>query len=250
MSGTHEDVVVLKGRIENYSAIKQEIDFLNGPRDDELEGAASIGAALTGHGSMALGNIGLHNHEAQVVWVSFTLDGTGVDGWLWRDKLQDGDQVEVVAEKVGDNHYRVLGVVRPGDRLVVLFPHLRRGTKANVRHGIKSWFVSTNVLLIFLMIVFSLVDFFGDHGEAAWNPSFVINLGLIMAVLIYSGSAVVSASRLKRQKRFCVLSERVFKALGWANAENIDLPQISKSKAKPSDQNPGEFDFSLFYFRY
>jgi hypothetical protein len=234
---------VLKGRIENYSAIRHGINFASGPCD-WLESARPMTKAITRYRGIPDGE----NPESLVDWVSFNLSGgIRVDGWLWREKFKNGDQVDVVAEMIEDNHYRLWAVLRPADRLIVLFPHLRRGRRANIYGRIKSWFICVHLFLLFMFFFVACVIFLGDRETESNIESFVLAMTPAIA-LTYVGSIGLCLSEYGRHKRFSVLSECVFKALGWRDVENIDLAKIAKKK--PLSSEVYSFEYAYFYFRY
>jgi hypothetical protein len=68
----------------------------------------------------------------------------------------NGDNVEVVAEPMGNNRYVVYSVKRAGDGLLAVYPHTKAGGKTHYRKSVKAWMWCTilaylGVIPIFVM---------------------------------------------------------------------------------------------------
>jgi predicted RND superfamily exporter protein len=95
------------------------------------------------------------------------------------------------------------------------------------------------VLLPFLSLIFI--------GILLSGFSNIFELGLFVTSGIASAFFALMFASLSRQwMPYVRVAEKVFKALEWPDASNIDL--VKSSKVQRTKKDPGEF--GTFYFRY
>lgn len=233
---------LLRGTIRNYRKSRRNQDFMFTPEDRARMGATVIGAALVGLGGIAadLAGASLNTSETADL-LEFDLDGNSIRAWVWQSVFQEGDEVEVVAEPMGDV-WQGYGIRRPADRIVALHPHCSRGRYAHWRASflifLKFFFA---VLAIFMLIVVCQMLF--KYGMD-WTILF-----MLLGIACVAGGAVygVIAWRITRKfMGFVKLAEGIFAAFGWKDVKNIDLPALTKKSKQPGD--PGVL--GVLYFRH
>lgn len=233
---------LLHGRITNYRRTRSSQNFILTQADRNKMGATAIAAALAGSGGIAVGLSGMAmdtSEEADLV--EFHLDDKPIRAWIWCSIFSDGDEVEVVAEKSGDI-WIGYGIRRISDRIVALYPHCSRGTNANYRIATKYAALATGGALAIGYSISALFVFFGDN-DGWYNFVVAGAMGGIGSFLI----VLVIALRIARKMMpFVLLAEGIFRAFGWKNVRNIDLPAITKKTKRPDD--PGAL--GVLYFRY
>ena len=180
-------------------------------------------ATLAGNNSAGLAALG-HNEDIHVSnyfeaqYFTAKLNNTiKLKGWLGYYKFDEGDLVEVVAEKHTD-HYEVYAMLKPSEQIISLIPPCYAGRK----HALKRDHIP--ILLIYLLFVAGLVYLFSD---------FTLD-NLISA---YTGSAVLVIPTIlilyyKMINTNIKLVEQIFSVLGWQDVTNIDLIDISKKQVK------------------
>ncbi|WP_051224733.1 putative type VI secretion system effector [Paraburkholderia phenoliruptrix] len=131
--------VLLRGTIANLHRSRRTHDFVLTQLQQRVVGATAVGAGAVGLGATGVGLVNLaSNADEEADWVEFELDGMQVQGWLWLIPMRNGDTVEVVAEKIGENGYVVYSVKRDGDDIVSVYPHATAGRKQHYRSMAKS----------------------------------------------------------------------------------------------------------------
>jgi hypothetical protein len=109
-------MVLLRGAISGLNRSRRSHDFVLTKVQHQQVGTTAIAASITCMGATGIGLIGMAgNAEEEADWVEFELDGNQVRGWLWMMPMRNGDNVEVVAEPIGKNHYVAYAVKREGD---------------------------------------------------------------------------------------------------------------------------------------
>ncbi|WP_242629228.1 putative type VI secretion system effector [Xanthomonas oryzae] len=237
-------VEVLRGQLVGLRSERATGDFLLTDADRQAVGIAAVGAALTGAGG-AVALASMADTQEEATRVSFNINDRKVDGWLMWCPFQEGDDVEVVAEKTaaGDG-YNAFAILRPSDRTIALFPHCGRGKKSLYSYALKIFFkIFAGFFLLFNLIFYGI--YFIRNG-------FSLNWKLILSFSGASGGIVLMvcafiAFRItKRFVPFSEISEAIFASLGWKDVTNIDLPARSRAERKSSD-TPG---LGKLYFRY
>ncbi|MBB4515700.1 putative type VI secretion system effector [Paraburkholderia fungorum] len=231
---------LLRGTIANLRIRRRQQDFVMSEAQHEHMEATAAGAALLGMGASAIGLLNLSaNSEEEADWVEFDLDGTQVEGWLWKMPVFNGDEVEIVAERRPRGRYFVYSLRRPEDGVVAVYPHATAGRSAQYRSIMKM------MLWCFFVIyfIFSAI-FLYNNGKDGWSDAlnFIAILGFC-GLLMFWGLFYISYRKLIR---FSYLAEAIFSCYGWANEKSIDLIKSSKG-VKPTRIAA---EYGLHYFIY
>ncbi|CAB3732329.1 hypothetical protein LMG22037_05695 [Paraburkholderia phenoliruptrix] len=193
-----------------------------------------MGAAGIGLVSMAT------NSDEEAEWVEFELDGKKMQGWLWLLPMRNGDEVEVVAEKVADDRYIVYSVKRDGDDLVAIYPHATAGRKAHYRN-------MTKIMLWTFFVIYAIFAFgsyfkggLADdlHAYSIVVASTGVGGLLVFGIIFYRVSLKLMG--------FVRLAEAVFRTYGWPDVENIDLRKTSREHRGTNTLS----NYGRHYFRY
>ena len=180
-------------------------------------------ATLAGNNSAGLAALG-HNEDIHVSnyfpsqYFTAKLNNTiKLKGWLGYYKFNEGDLVEVVAEKHTD-HYEVYAMLKPSEQIISLIPHCFAGRK----HALKRYHIPA--LLFYLLFTAALVYLSSDFTLDNLIPAYVgIGALYIPAILILYKKMI---------NTYVKLAERIFSVLGWKDVANIDLGDISKEQVK------------------
>ncbi|MGS1028134.1 putative type VI secretion system effector [Burkholderia glumae] len=94
---------LLKGCIHNLRKARRKQDFFFTSADRAKMGATAVAAGLAGLGGIATGLSGMAMDTTEKAdLLEFDLDGRSVRAWVWQSIFNEGDDVEVVAEQVGE----------------------------------------------------------------------------------------------------------------------------------------------------
>ncbi|QTD93120.1 putative type VI secretion system effector [Burkholderia anthina] len=235
---------VLQGRIHNLRKARRNQDFFFTTGDRAKMGAAALAAGLAGLGGIATGLSGMAldtTEEADLL--EFDLDGRPVRAWVWQSIFNEGDDVQVVAEHVGEI-WQGYGIFRPSDRIVALHPHCSRGRYAHYRASLQLYAKFVAPLLIFFLVIFFAGGYFMYGADFNWKGAVS---GVFVGCMLGSSIYGVIAFRISRKfMGFVRLAEGVFEAFGWGDVKNIDLPMITKMSKSSSDSAA----LGVLYFRY
>ena len=109
---------LLRGRIRNYRVARRTEVFFLSDFDRNATGLAAVAAVAAGMSGLGAGLMSLGGEEEEADLVEFTLDGhEQVQGFVWKSPFKEGDQVEVVAQKVGEV-WKAFGIKRPKEGLI------------------------------------------------------------------------------------------------------------------------------------
>ncbi|UVS93059.1 putative type VI secretion system effector [Burkholderia glumae] len=238
ISTTH----LLHGRIQNLRKTRLNHDFFFDAADRAKMGATAIAAGLAGLGGIATGLSGMAMYTTEEAdLLEFDLDGKSVRAWVWQSVFDEGDDVEVVAERIGDI-WQGYGVRRTSDNIVALHPHCSRGRRAHYKAAV-SWGLKIGLgLIIIVNLISAIMAVFQSINN--WHAIFLMWIlggrgGLLIAALI---SLRIAA----RMMGFVRLAEAIFDGFGWTDIKNIDLPAITKKNKRPGDPAA----LGVLYFRY
>lgn len=231
----------IRTTLRDFKAERGHASFVFTPADQTGIGVFAVAAAAVGQGGAASGLL-VQSSDAQeaAYQVEFTIDEKPARGWLWFAPFENGDEVDAVVRWHRD-HYDVIAMARPSDRTVALYPHLSRGRRAHWRTVWRLWFWGMTIFgggAIALGIVIMSIINGGFQAEIAYVMGAVL-IGMYIFFLL--PTVQIGSQRMK----FVRVAERAFRALGWKDVKNIDLPKSSKHR-RPED--PAEF--GTFYFRY
>ena len=180
-------------------------------------------ATLAGNNSAGLAALG-HNEDIHVSnyfpsqYFTAKLNNTiKLKGWLGYYKFNEGDLVEVVAEKHTD-HYEVYAMLKPSEQIISLITPCFAGRK----HALKRYHIP--VFSFYLLFTAALVYLSSDFTLDNLIPAYVgIGILYIPTILILYHKMI---------KTHVKLAERIFSILGWKDVTNIDLGDISKEQVK------------------
>jgi hypothetical protein len=238
----NNSMVLLRGEISGLNRSRRSHDFVLTEVQHQQVGATAIAASVMGMGATGIGLIGMAgNADEEADWVEFELDGNQVKGWLWMMPMRNGDNVEVVAEPIGNNRYVAYAVKRDGDDLLAVYPHATAGRKVHYRKSVKAWAWCS--FLAFLIHLLFLVMQRGLRALLDENMQF----GLLIGLAFWIPVSTVMAFRVSRKLMgFVRIAEVIFRTFGWSDVENIDLRQTSRENRR-ENKLP---NFGNLYFRY
>ncbi|WP_411832377.1 putative type VI secretion system effector [Pseudoxanthomonas mexicana] len=233
---------ILRGGIRNYRVRRTTEDFFFSA--SERRGMAATGLAASAMGLLGVG-VALMGESTDTYeeadLAEFEVEGEPVQAFLWLSPFAEGDEVEVVAERVG-TVWKAFGIARPVDRIIAMRPHCSRGSKAHWKMVARWCFLTWGGASLLVGILLALINVF--DGGGGWFSLFLgFSYGCIGALIIFS---VIAWSVGRKYIGFVRMTEIVFGRLGWRDVENIDLPAKSRRLRRPED--PDELGFT--YFRY
>lgn len=180
--------------------------------------------------------------EEEADYVRCDIDGMKVSGWLWRSPFKDGDIVDAAVEWRTD-HYELLGMARPADRTVALYPHCTRSLRTHFKNAFKWWIYVCLFVDLGMIVVTSSLE--SVTFKEMWEDSLEDGGALIMLGMhIVIGIAVYSMT--KQWAPFARIAEKVFSTLGLSNPKSTDLVKSSKGRHQPNDS----MEYGVMYFRY
>lgn len=192
---------------------KQKAKVRSGAALATLSGNSTAGLAALGHGD----SIHRSNYfQAQYITAKLNNDVI-LKGWLGFYKFNDGDHVEVIAEKHAD-HYEVYAMLKPSEQIISIIPPCYAGRK----HALKRYHIP--LLLTYILFTMGLVYFFGDFTlDNLISAYFGVGVLYLPAILILYKNSINTHVKL---------AEQIFSTLNWKNIPNIDLISISKMQVK------------------
>ncbi|MBN3834587.1 putative type VI secretion system effector [Burkholderia sp. Ac-20344] len=233
---------LLRGHIRNLRSTRQSQEFLFTDADRTAMGVTAVAAGLAGLGGVAIGLAASADDTAEDAdLLEFELDGKSIRAWVWVSVFKEGDEVEIVAEQLGQV-WHAFGIRRVSDRIVALHPHCSRGRYAHYKVTARWWIGLTGAFLLCFNIFAVIVLYFS--GENDWLG--VLNLFLGGGVIVAAITGIISVRIGRKMMKFVRLAEGIFSGFGWKNVKSIDLPAITKKSKKPGD--PGAL--GILYFRY
>ena len=227
-------ITELTKRRASYEAVFTEADKL------AMERTAVV-AALAGLNDIAL-NLSTSTQFTDTVGdlVIFKLNGEKVRAWVWLSVFENGDEVEVVAER-SESGWIGYAIRRCGDGVLSIHPHCERGSRALFKNLLK-WsmlFWSGCALIIALIQVVLMIN-----DVEGWQT---LLEGGILAWLTIEMVAIFIAYRiLRRFKRQLPMANRIFATFGWKDPPNVNLPKTSEKLRQPEDT----WQMGKLIFRY
>ena len=234
--------LLLRGKISNLERSRRSHDFLMTKVQHHQIGATAIVSSAMGMGAASIGLIGMAgNSDEEADWVEFEIDGKQIQGWLWMMPMRNGDNVEVVAEKMGHDRYVAYAVKRDGDDLLAVYPHATAGRWVHYRNSLKAWMWWTIIAHLALLLFFVMKRGWGVLLES--DMHFVFPIIFALCSTIFAAIAISVSIRLMA---FVKIAEKIFKTFGWPDINNIDLRKTSKENRRENTLP----NFGTFYFRY
>lgn len=243
-NGAAPQLIVLRGIVRNLEVCETTVDAFQGDTLRTQTGASGALAAAAGLSGIAAGMVAMSMDEMKegAFGVSFEIDGKPVRGVLWNCFFDEGDEVEVVVEQLGD-YWNAFAVARPVDRTIALFPHVVSGGIAHYKTAFRLWvkFALGLTLFAFLLLtggslMFGRID---DWGEFLL---IVTCTSIITSVLF----GVIGLNVSRKYIPFTRIAESVFTALGWRDVKRINLRKQTMKTIRPDDPPA----LGPFYYRY
>ncbi|WP_370682138.1 putative type VI secretion system effector [Comamonas sp. GB3 AK4-5] len=236
--------VLLKGRIENYRASTQQVNFFEAVVERKKMAAASAAAALAGMGGIAVGTalLGSDDMKEDCDLVEFELNGKKLEGYLWLSPFQEGDHVEVAAEPLADGRYFLYGMCRPLDKIIALAPHCTRGKISHYWMSLR--FYSRLFLFIYILAFLLIMAIAWLKNLDGWMK--FIGFLLLSGVFSYIVCGIIAIRVSRKYLGFVEITESVLSMLGWKDPARTDLPRIHKRNASAHDTS----NHGSCFFRY
>ena len=178
-----------------------------------LAGNNSAGLAALGHDD----SIHVSNYFPAQYFTAKLNNTIKLKGWLGYYKFNEGDLVEVVAEKHTD-HYEVYAMLKPSEQIISLIPLCFAGRK----HALKRFHIPA--LLFYLLFTAGLVYLFSDFTLDNLIPAYIGFGALYIPTILILYKKMINT--------YVKLAEQIFSVLGWQDVANIDLGDISKEQVK------------------
>ncbi|WP_060126477.1 putative type VI secretion system effector [Burkholderia territorii] len=233
--------VLLRGTITGLTKRRAAYEAVFTEADKQAIERTAVVAALAGLNDIAL-NLSTSTEFTDTVGdlVTFRLNGEEVRAWIWLSVFENGDEVEVVAERA-ESGWGGYAIRRCSDGILSVHPHCERGSRALFRNILK-WsvlFWSACASIITLIQIMMLVN-----DSDGWQ--ILLKAGLL-AWLVIDVMAVFIAYRVwGRFKSQLPMANRIFATFGWKNPPNVDLPNASKKLRQPEDP----WQMGKLIFRY
>lgn len=240
MNSATTQTIKLRGAIENYRCTRKKASFAFTKEDlGRFEGIATI-AALSGLAGQAVSlSAAASDADEPADYVEFDLNGHAVKGWLWRSPFNNGDVVEVAARREGE-YFEAIGIARPIDRVIALYPHCSRGRTKHYANSMKIWFFSSLYSVILAIIVCSIANGIEEAIEMLKLCDGLVPLSIIAV------AAVIAIRATMKWMKFVRIAEFVFSTLQLKNPHQIDLVKSSKRQRLKDDPS----EYGVYYFRY
>ncbi|MCA8491564.1 putative type VI secretion system effector, partial [Burkholderia arboris] len=163
-----------------------------------------------------------------------------VRAWIWLSVFENGDEVEVVAERAGTG-WIGYAIRRCSDGILSIHPHCERGSRALFKNLLK-WsvlFWSGCALIITLIQVVMVIS-----DSDGWQT---LLMGGLLAWLTIEVVAIFIAYRIwGRFKKQLPMANKIFSTFGWKNPSSVDLPKASKILKRSGDA----WQMGKLIFRY
>ncbi|HDR9483962.1 TPA: hypothetical protein QDC20_002038 [Burkholderia aenigmatica] len=232
---------LLRGVITEMTKSRVYYDAIFTEADKRAMESTAIVAALAGLNDIAL-NLSASSEftDTEGDLVTFRLNGEEIRAWLWLSVFENGDEVEVVAERT-ESGWIGYAIRRCSDGILSVHPHCERGSRALFKFFVKLsalfWSFCALVPTLFLLLPL-------PHDQDQWI------FFLKVFVPLWTGTelmAVFLAYRVSRRfKRQLPMANRIFETFGWENPSNVDLPKTSKKLRQPEDT----WQMGKLIFRY
>ncbi|MCA8311028.1 hypothetical protein LGM90_21195 [Burkholderia sp. AU28942] len=233
--------VLLRGTITGLTIRRAAYEAVFTEADKQAMERTAVVAALAGLNDIAL-NLSTSTEFTDTVGdlVTFRLNGEEVRAWIWLSVFDNGDEVEVVAERA-ESGWVGYAIRRCSDGILSVHPHCERGSRALTKFFIKwsvlFWSVCALVSTFFLMQTLPQ-----DRDQWFFVAKSLFGIWLAVEIL-----AVFVAFRIgHRFKRQLPMANRIFSTFGWKNPPNVDLPKASKKLRQPEDT----WQMGKLIFRY
>ncbi|CAG9234668.1 putative type VI secretion system effector [Burkholderia vietnamiensis] len=235
--------VLLRGIITGMTKRRASYETIFTETDKQAMERTAVVAALAGLNDIAL-NLSTSTQFTDTMGdlVTFRLNGEEVRAWIWLSVFENGDEVEVVAERVGSG-WIGYAIRRCGDGILSVHPHCERGSRALFRSFLKLsvLFWSGCALAMTLLVTVMVMR---DGSFDRWGLMFEVYLTGWLTIEVV---AIFIAYRVwARFKRQLPMANRIFATFGWRRPSDVDLPRVSKRLKRPEDT----WQMGKLIFRY
>ncbi|VWD29593.1 hypothetical protein BLA17378_07221 [Burkholderia aenigmatica] len=233
--------VLLRGVITGLTKRRESYEAIFTEADKQAMERTAVVAALAGLNDIAL-NVSTSTQFTETMGdlVTFKLNGEEVRAWIWLSVFENGDEVEVVAERVGLG-WMGYAIRRCSDGILSVHPHCERGSRALVKFLLK-WsvlFWSTCALVPTFFLMQPLPQ---DQEEWFFVGKALFGIWLAVEVL-----AIFIAFRIGHKfKKQLPMANKIFATFGWKDPPNVNLPKTSKKLRQPEDT----WQMGKLIFRY
>jgi len=222
---------VIRGVISDLRKRKESRDAVFSPDDKTALQGTAVAAAALGLGSVAVGLSVSDEFTADSGdLMNFRLNDMPVEVWVWHSEFEEGDEVEVVAEWVGDK-WVGFAVRRLRDGMVAVYPHCERGSLAFYVYALKyigSLYFGGFIILYLMQIAGT---FFYHKNDWSSLAAFMGWVAIIAAAMI----AFVTWRISKRFSKTRKMADQIFSAFGWKKPAYINLPRETKRDLRRGD---------------
>ncbi len=228
-----DSITVIKGRLSSAETKCATAAIFFGGSDAIGMTATSVLAAASGLSGIAAGMALMSTEEAHepVAQANFVVNGQLVRALLWSFPFSEGDDVEVIGEYLG-GEFVAYAVLSPIQRLIALYPHVSAGSKAHLRSVLRIAALASSGIAMGVFLLLVAMTAFMAHG-ADWLGfiGMLAGSGVAFGIILF----IIGLRIGNRFRPFVRMADRLFSALGWSNAEQIDLRRTSREKRLPGD---------------
>ena len=214
---------VIRGMVSDLYISQGEENFLFTNADKTAGGAAAVGLAVGGLAGAATGAI--YNSGDAADKLDFFICRVGeeiVKGRFGKVSFADEDAVEVVGLREG-SQFNAYAVIRPSDRVIWMYPHCTRGSKAYKKFSLMAIGLVSFVTPAFFFGLFELISDRPFIGITAWLAASASGAVICSIVLGFTAW---------RFMKFAHIADDIFEGLGFDNPSNVDLPKRLKPMIK------------------
>lgn len=215
------DYVLIKGVVRSLKIRAGQEDLNIFPKVKDATAVAGIVEVMMENTSSATLLSGSRNDSTiQMEYFDCFVDEKGLTGKFYKVGFFDGDEIEFVAENIGDT-YRIHAACSESKRLIWTLPYQTRGYVAQRNGDVFGSFICAIIAAIsFFLIVCIALD---RPGAATWK--------LTYGAFIISFTSVLIVNALVRWQfhKFSREATKIFRVLGFLNPEYLDLPKDHKS---------------------
>ncbi|WP_081062013.1 putative type VI secretion system effector [Burkholderia territorii] len=235
--------VLLRGTITGLTKRRAVYEAVFTEADKQAMERTAVVAALAGLNDIAL-NLSTSTEFTDTVGdlVTFRLNGEEVRAWIWLSVFENGDEVEVVAERA-ESGWVGYAIRRCSDGILSVHPHCERGSRALFKFFLKcSVLFWSGCALAVTLLVASLMLYGGVHDRwIFFIKTFIVSWGVIEAMAVF-----IAYNVSRRFKRQLPMANKIFATFGWKDPPNVNLLKTSKKLRQPEDT----WQMGKLIFRY
>lgn len=239
-----DSIRVIKGRLSSAETIGSTAAIFFGGSDAIGMAATSVLAAASGLSGIAAAMAFMSTEESHepVVEANFVVNGQSIRALLWSFPFSDGDDIEVVGESLA-GEFIAYAVLSPSQRLIALYPHVSAGSRAHLLSVVRISALTSSGFTIGAFVLFVTLGAFMSLGDdwGAFVGVMAAGSAAVGVILFIIGLRIGT-----RFRPFVRMADKVFSALGWPDAKQINLRRISQEKRLPGDP----VELGDRYFRY